>query len=185
MRVAFTLVCRILRPRSPIFLRYPLRVVKRVVILGPGASGKSTLALRLGAITALPVLELDKVFWQPGGVAMPQPQWAELQRQLIQQEEWIMEGDLGPYDVVEIRLRAADTILFLDFSLLRCAWRALGRSPERTDFWLWLLGYPYRRRPFLMRTIAAQASGARLYLLRNPAEVARFLGDVRSRSCLP
>ncbi|MDE3161252.1 MAG: hypothetical protein KGM92_21000 [Acidobacteriota bacterium] len=52
--------------------------MKRVVILGPGASGKSTLALRLGEITALPVIELDKVFWQPGPVAMPQPQWAEL-----------------------------------------------------------------------------------------------------------
>ena len=93
-----------------------------------------------------------------------------------------MEGDLGPYDVVEIRLRAADTILFLDFSLLRCAWRALRRSHERMDFWLWLLRYPYRSRPFLMRMIAAHAPGARLYVLRNPAEVARFLGDVRSPS---
>jgi nicotinamide riboside kinase len=31
--------------------------VQRVVILGPGASGKSTLAVRLGQITGLPVIE--------------------------------------------------------------------------------------------------------------------------------
>jgi adenylate kinase family enzyme len=159
--------------------------VKRVVILGPGASGKSTLALRLGEITSLPVIELDKVFWQLGLVAMPQSQWAEFQRQLTQQERWIMDGDLGPYDVVEVRLRAADTILFLDFSLVRCAWRALLRSPEQMDFWRWLIRYPYRSRPFLMRMIAAHAPGARLCMLRNPEEVAQFLGDVRSNRGAP
>ena len=40
--------------------------VRRVVILGPGASGKSTLAVRLGQITGPPVIELDQRFWRPG-----------------------------------------------------------------------------------------------------------------------
>ena len=40
-----------------------------MVILGPGASGKSTLAFHLGEITGLRVMELDKVFWRPGLVA--------------------------------------------------------------------------------------------------------------------
>jgi adenylate kinase family enzyme len=33
--------------------------MKRVVIFGPGGPGKSTLAVRLGEITGLPVIELD------------------------------------------------------------------------------------------------------------------------------
>jgi adenylate kinase family enzyme len=36
--------------------------VRRVIILGPGAAGKSTLAICLGEITGLPVVELDKLF---------------------------------------------------------------------------------------------------------------------------
>jgi adenylate kinase family enzyme len=36
--------------------------MKRVVILGRGASGKTTLARRLGEITDLPVIELDRFF---------------------------------------------------------------------------------------------------------------------------
>ncbi len=40
--------------------------MKRLLILGPGASGKSTLVARLGEIISLPVIELDKFFWQPG-----------------------------------------------------------------------------------------------------------------------
>lgn len=39
-----------------------VQLMMRVVILGRGASGKSTLARTLGAITRLPVIELDKIF---------------------------------------------------------------------------------------------------------------------------
>jgi len=40
--------------------------VKHVIVVGPGAADKSTLAVRLGEITGLPVIELDKFFWRPG-----------------------------------------------------------------------------------------------------------------------
>jgi hypothetical protein len=36
-----------------------------------------------------------------------------------------MDGDLGPYDAGKVRLRAADTIIFLDFSLVRRTWGIL------------------------------------------------------------
>jgi hypothetical protein len=50
--------------------------VWRVVILGPGASGKSTLANQFSEIVGLPVIELDKVFWRPGVAATPRDQWS-------------------------------------------------------------------------------------------------------------
>src|SRR5271168_2563501 len=127
--------------------------MKRVVILGPGASGKSTLARELGEIAGLPVIELDKIFWQPGLAATPGDAWAEAQRSLVEKDAWIMDGDLGPYDAVEVRLRAADTIIFLDFSLMRCAWRAMRRSRERADFWRWMVAYRFQSRPLLMQAI--------------------------------
>jgi adenylate kinase family enzyme len=152
--------------------------MKRVVIIGPGASGKSILALQLGEITGLPVVELDKVFWRPGLIETPRDQWMGIQQKLVEEKEWILDGDLGPYDVIEVRLRAADAIVFLDFSLVRCAWRSARRSRERLDFWLWLLRYRRESRPFLMEAIRNQAAKATLYVLRNPAAVKRFVADV-------
>ncbi len=152
--------------------------MKRVVIMGRGASGKSTLAVRLGELTGLPVIELDKVFWQPGLVATPRDQWVAVQQELVKEEGWIMDGDLGPYDVVDVRLRAADTIIFLDFSLFRCAWRAIRRSRERADFWRWLLAYQRRSRPLLVEAIATHAATADLHVLRNPGALRRFLAQV-------
>ena len=156
--------------------------MKRVVILGRGASGKSTLARRLGEITGLPVIELDKVFWLPGLAATPRDQWVAVQEKLVARDGWIMDGDLGPYDVVEVRLRAADTIIFLDFSLVRCAWRAVLRSRERVDFWRWLMAYRRHSRPILMQAIANHAPTAELRVLRGPGAVRRFVAEVARES---
>lgn len=152
--------------------------MKRVVILGRGASGKSTLALKLGEITGLPVIELDKIFWQPGLRALPSDEWAKVQRRLVAQDGWIMDGDLGQYDAVEVRLRAADTIVLLDFALVRCAWRALRRGRERSDFWRWLIAYRRRSLPLLMHGISRCAPHAELHLVRNPKQLRRFLAGL-------
>ncbi len=156
--------------------------MKRVVIIGPGASGKSTLARQIAEITGLPVVELDKLFWQPGLVEMRRDRWVELQQSLASESAWIMDGDLGPYDAIEVRLRQADTIIFLDFSIARCVYRTLRRSRERMDFWLWLLRYRYRSRPFLMKTISAPENTAAVYILRDPNAVGQFVQDLVRRN---
>ena len=152
--------------------------MRRVVILGRGAAGKSVLAARLGELTGLPVIELDTYFWRPGPAATPPAAWADLQRQLARRPSWIMDGDLGRYDVPAVRLAAADTVIVLDFSLPRCAWRAVRRSRERADFWCWLLCYRRRSRPTVLRAIAEHAPGATVHVLRGPCAVRRFLAQV-------
>jgi len=147
-----------------------------VVILGRGASGKSTLARRLGEITGLPVVELDQVFWRPGLIPTPRDEWVALQDLLVSTDGWIIDGDLGQFDFVETRLRAADTVIFLDFSFLCCAHRAILRSRERFDFWWWVFAYRWKSRPALMKAIADCAPSAVIRAFRNPDSLQRFVG---------
>jgi adenylate kinase family enzyme len=156
--------------------------MQRVVILGPGGAGKTSLAKQLAEITGLPAIELDKIFWGHDLAAPPRDQWVAHQRVLVAQDRWILDGDLGPYDALEIRLQAADTVIFLDFSPLRCAWRAARRAPERLDFWLWLLQYRRRSRPLIRQAMATNAGHATHYVLRNPAATRRFLATVQRAS---
>ena len=114
------------------------------------------------------MIELDKVFWRPGLVLTPIDEWRRIQETLVEQPAWIMDGDLGPYDAVDVRLRAADTVILLDFPIILCVWRALKRSRERWDFWRWLLSYPRSR---MRRAIADHAPRATIHVLGNPRAV--------------
>lgn len=66
-------------------------------------------------------------------------------------------------------------MLILDFSLVRCAWRALRRSRERADFWWWLLLWRQRSRPAVLAAVESCAPTADVHLLRTPGELARFV----------
>jgi adenylate kinase family enzyme len=152
--------------------------VNRVVVLGRGGAGKSALAARLGLLTGLPVIELDKHFWSGDLTPLPMDKWKALQRNLISADRWILDGDLGPYDAPEVRLNAADTVIVLDFALWRCAWRAARRSRENFAFWRWLISYRRRSLPTLMAAIAIHARDAEIYLLRKPRDVRKLVAQV-------
>ncbi|HEY2448439.1 MAG TPA: adenylate kinase [Mycobacterium sp.] len=152
--------------------------MNRVVVLGRGGAGKSALAARLGVLTGLPVIELDKHFWSRDFAPLAMDQWNALQRNLISAERWILDGDLGPYDAPELRLNAADTVIVLDFPLWRCARRAARRSRENFAFWRWLISYRRRSLPTVLTAIAVHARDADVYLLRRPRDVQKFLARV-------
>ena len=154
--------------------------VRRVVILGRGGAGKSALARQLTDVTGIPAVELDALFWQPGPTPMDPSRWAACQHELVQRSCWILDGDLGPYDTaLAVRLRAADTIVVLDFTFLRCAWRTLRRGREQAEYWRWVRAYRRRSLPDVMRAISSEAPHAKLCVLRNPAMVQRFADEVR------
>lgn len=154
--------------------------VRRAVILGRGGAGKSTLSRQLSDVTGIPVVELDALFWQPGPTPMNPSRWVACQQELIQPGSWILDGDLGPYDeALGVRLRAADTIVVLDFTFLRCAWRTLHRGREKAEYWHWVWAYRRRSLPDVMRAVGVEAPRAKLYVLRNPTMVQHFVAEVR------
>lgn len=152
--------------------------MRRVVILGRGGAGKTTLARELSRRTGLPVIELDDLFWKNGPTPTPAAQWAARQRELVRPPAWIIDGDLGPYDRdLGLRLRAADTVLVLDFGFLRCAWRTLRRGREQAEYWRWVWAYRRRSVPAIQSAIGSGARDAAVRVLRTPAMVCRFLAE--------
>jgi adenylate kinase family enzyme len=166
--------------------------MKRIAIIGPGGSGKSTLACELGAILGIEVIHLDALFWKPGWVETPKPEWRSIQEDLVRRESWIMDGNYG--GTLDIRLAAADTIIFLDFPRLLCLWRVIKRRvqhigrgrpdmgpdcPERLtwQFLWWIWTYRTRKRPAVLQELAQYADEKRIFVLRGPADARCFLKE--------
>lgn len=147
----------------------------RMVILGPGAAGKSTFARRLGEVTGVQAIELDSVFWSDDLKPLAPEDWIEVQTKLIADESWILDGDLGPHDVLPTRLERADTVVMFDPPTVKCVWRALRRSREQWGFWVWLLTWRRREKPRLLAAIERHAPAARFEMLTNDDEAERLL----------
>ncbi|MCC7052076.1 MAG: hypothetical protein IT355_02335 [Gemmatimonadaceae bacterium] len=168
----------------------------RVLLVGPGGAGKTTLARQLGDITGLPVVHLDALYWRAGWVSTPKDEWEPIVERLCSAPTWIMDGNFG--GTIDQRLAACDTVLLLDLAPWRCLWRVLtrtvryaGRSrpdmapdcPERFDaaFLWWIATYRRKKLPALLaRLEAARGAGTNVVILRTPDEVERFLADVRA-----
>ena len=85
----------------------------RILILGCPGSGKSTFARVLAARTGLPVVHLDNLWWRADGTHISREDFDRALGELLQDERWILDGDYSR--TYEVRLRAADTVVFLDY----------------------------------------------------------------------
>ena len=155
-----------------------------MAIIGPGGAGKSWLARELGRRLDLPVIHLDDLFWKPGWVESDREEWEALNRQLVQGERWILDGNYG--GTMEIRLDAADTIVFLDPPPLLCIWGALRRrardepasARRQLEFFAYIWRYRRTRRPVVEERIARHRAGKQVHVLRSRTDVRRFLALV-------
>jgi adenylate kinase family enzyme len=164
--------------------------MRRIAAIGCGGSGKTVLATRLGEKLSLPVHHLDRLFWRSGWQETPKDEWRALQEKLCAQDEWIVDGNYG--GTMDIRLAAADTIIFLDIPTLTCLLGAVQRflrfrgssrpemaegCPEKLgwDYLKWICAYRRDRRPKIMARLGALASDKRVVVLDSRRAIERFL----------
>jgi adenylate kinase family enzyme len=102
----------------------------RVVVIGNGGGGKSTLSRRLASQLACPCVEIDTVLWQPGWKLTPVEVYEAEHARLIAEERWIIEG-LGRRESIPQRLSRATDIVLVDMPL----WMHFWLTAERQIQW--------------------------------------------------
>jgi len=93
-------------------------ILNRIVVLGCPGSGKSTFARALAAKTGLPLVHLDNYWWRADGTHISRDEFDLALSELLRGEKWIMDGDYSR--TYEVRLRACDTVFFLDYPEAVC-----------------------------------------------------------------
>ena len=168
--------------------------MERIIIIGCGGAGKSTLARQLGEKLQLPVVHLDKLFWLPGWAEREQEDFDALLRVEMVKEQWIMDGNFNR--TLPERLARCDTVIYLDFSRMACLWGVIKRNltnrgkvrpdmgegcPEKIDWeflkWIWNFNKNKRERYYRMLN---EAEGKQTIVLKNRRMVKRFLRSLEA-----
>lgn len=166
--------------------------MNRIIVLGSSGSGKSTLARRVGELLDMKVIHLDSYYWQPNWVATPETEWIKKVETLLKGDRWVMDGNY--LSSLELRLRYADAMIFIDQSRWMCLWRCIQRlamyrgrnRPELADgcnekmdlaFFKWIWNYPRDVKP-IIENLAAKHADKQVIRLRDSYEMAQFLTQV-------
>ena len=171
--------------------------MKKIMLIGSGGSGKSTLARQLGNILNIQVYHLDAIFWKAYWEGVSKEEQISIQTDLVKKDEWLIDGNYG--GTLDIRMDAADTIIFLDINRTICTYRALKRMlkyrnktrpdmgegcEEKFDFdflrWIW--NYPKMKRPDILRKLHDLPENKQIIILKSKKDVQTFLEYLKTKS---
>jgi adenylate kinase family enzyme len=167
--------------------------VERIAIIGCGGSGKSHLARQLAGRLTLPLTHLDAIYYDDDWNSLPKDKFTEVQRQLVAEPRWIIEGNYA--STLPLRLEAADAVIVLDLPAYTCLrgvlerrWRHGGGQHQALgvynrinwSFIRYILGYRRSMLPRVHRLIADHAPHAELVVLRKRRAAQRFLEALHS-----
>ncbi|TMK52543.1 MAG: topology modulation protein [Actinobacteria bacterium] len=171
--------------------------MERVTIVGCGGSGKSYVAQELGRLLDLPVIHMDAVYFDDHWNPLPMERFEAVQREFVAAPRWVIDGNYN--STVQVRLEAADTVVFMDLPTRVCLWGILSRQlrhgrgqNEQTgvynritgDVLRYVVGYRWKMRPRVLAKIHRHASGAALIMLTSRRQTRHFLRQVASSTVL-
>jgi len=172
---------------------------RRILIVGPSCSGKSTLGEMLAGRLGVPFVELDALHWKPNWEGRSDDEFIPILAEATAGDGWVVSGQYTRVSQV-VTWPRAETVIWLDFPFPLVARRILKRSWRRSHshehlwgtnyerFWaqlkLWdknsLLTYTWTSQGrhserYLIAMAEPQWAHLRWIRLRSPREVERFV----------
>jgi len=145
----------------------------------------------------IPVYHLDYYYWKPGWQETPREEWNEFIRDLVQKDTWIIDGYYGR--TLDIRMEAADVVIFMDLSPWVTTYRVIKRRiqyhgrtrpdlnegcPESIDWPFIKYSWNFRRdkRPAVMEKLKKYSLGKKIIIIKHSKQAESILNRGRSGS---
>ena len=156
----------------------------KILVLGCSGSGKSTFALKLREKTGLPLTHLDNVWWRPDRTHISREAFDRRLAELLREDRWILDGDYSR--TYEPRIRACDTVIFLDYGEDVAMAGIVGRVGQDRPDMPWTEGtldpelvalvreYETKNRPMLLALLEKYPEKRRI-IFRDRAEAGAWL----------
>lgn len=169
--------------------------MKKMIVIGSPGTGKSTIAKQLADSLAINLYHLDKLFWKPHWKMSTKAEQREILYDIVKQNFWIIAGNYS--STLDIRIREADTIIYLKRSRLTCLYHVFKRfiryrgktrpdmqenCPEKLDwaFIRWVWQFPKNHEPLIEEHLKDLTSEQTLIKLMNQKEIDDFLNSLEN-----
>ena len=94
------------------------QIMKKVIVIGCPGSGKSHFSKELHAKTGIPLYHLDMMYWNADRTTVDKSTFLERLSGALAKNTWIIDGNYS--STMEMRIQAADTVIFLDYPTELC-----------------------------------------------------------------
>jgi adenylate kinase family enzyme len=101
--------------------------MQKVMVIGNGGGGKTTLSLRLAEHHDLPLTEIDALQFQTGWQQTEVEKLSQAIMEIQSAPRWLIDG-FGSWDLIVARAALADTIIFVDHPIWVHFWWACERQ---------------------------------------------------------
>ncbi|MFD1413585.1 P-loop NTPase family protein [Oceanobacillus jeddahense] len=119
-------------------------IVNRIIVIGCPGAGKSTLSTQIAQIRNIPLVHLDSIQWIDDDTTASKAAFDTKLNEEIKKDKWIIDGNYAR--TLELRMKHADWVIWLDFPRSVCLYRIFKRyiknrgkksphgNPDRLDF---------------------------------------------------
>ncbi|WP_438278757.1 DNA topology modulation protein [Nitrobacter sp.] len=166
----------------------------RILVMGSSGAGKSTFARKLAAITGIPTISLDALYWKPGWMPSEDAEFDARVAAAANAPRWIMDGNYLSH-AGRLRRDLADTAIWLDLPRRTCMIGVMIRiitsygrvrpemaldCPERFDADFFHYVWTFRRiqRPRLVDFLEGLRSDQTLMRFTRRSDADRYLHDL-------
>ena len=166
--------------------------MKRILLIGSMGSGKTTLAIKLSQLLAIPVVHLDKLYWKDNWERVDRQEFDRSLKQELEKEKWIIDGNF--IRTMPERLKYCDTVIFLDYGKLLCTYGVLkrvffnygksrfdmgGNCPERIDMKFIKDVWNFQRENHnKIMNYLGNIEGANIVILKNRKESNEYINGI-------
>ncbi|MDC0204684.1 hypothetical protein OAJ65_02690 [Flavobacteriales bacterium] len=167
--------------------------MKKVLVLGCCGAGKSTFSKKLQSILKLPLIHLDSYYHKPNWVEPQKEEWEKVLKQILRQESFIMDGTY--LESLDERIKKSDTIIYLDYSLIKCFFRVIKRvlidfGKKRSDmapgckeefdleFLWWVLTFNNKFRKEIIQKLNSVKNKKNVSIFKTDKQADNFLAQI-------
>ena len=167
--------------------------LQKILVIGCCGAGKSTFSKKLQSILNLELIHLDQYYHRPNWEETKQEEWEKIVNSLVQKPSWIMDGNYS--GTMDVRIKSADTIIYLDYPTLKCFWRVIIRilkyhGVARSDmangckeqfnleFLHFVATFNYKNRLGIINKLNLIKNKKKVYILKTDKQTDKFLAQI-------